>query len=132
MWDQFTHFTFFFLYVLQNTIFIFNFLLFFCYTLFPPHKLFLFFKGTTIQTSWDTAAESLQSNPTLCSPIDGSPPGSPVPRILQARTLGKCNLKVIRAFSGGPVVKNPSFQCSGSGSEGLIPGWETRIPYAGW
>jgi len=33
------------------------------------------------------AAKSLQSCPTLCDPIDGSPPGSPVPRILQARTL---------------------------------------------
>ena len=29
------------------------------------------------------AAKSLQSCPTLCNPIDGSPPGSPVPRILQ-------------------------------------------------
>ena len=33
------------------------------------------------------AAELLQSCPTLCDPIDGSPPGSPVPGILQARTL---------------------------------------------
>ena len=33
------------------------------------------------------AAKSLQSCPTLCDPIDCSPPGSPVPRILQARTL---------------------------------------------
>ena len=33
------------------------------------------------------AAESLPSCPTLCNPIDGSPPGSPVPGILQARTL---------------------------------------------
>ena len=33
------------------------------------------------------AAKSLQSCPTLCDPIDGSPPGSPVPEILQARTL---------------------------------------------
>ena len=32
-------------------------------------------------------AESFQSCPTLCDPIDGSPPGSPVPGILQARTL---------------------------------------------
>ena len=32
-------------------------------------------------------AKSLQSYPTLCNPIDGSPPGSPVPGILQARTL---------------------------------------------
>ena len=33
------------------------------------------------------AAKSLQSGPTLCDPIDGSPPGSPIPGILQARTL---------------------------------------------
>ena len=34
-----------------------------------------------------TAAKSLQSCPTLCDPIDGSPPGDPVPGIFQARTL---------------------------------------------
>jgi len=33
------------------------------------------------------AAKLLQSCPTLCDPIDGGPPGSPVPGILQARTL---------------------------------------------
>ena len=33
------------------------------------------------------AAKSLQSCPTLCDPRDGSPPGSPIPGILQARTL---------------------------------------------
>ena len=33
------------------------------------------------------AAKSLQSCPTLCDPIDGSLPGSPIPGILQARTL---------------------------------------------
>ena len=33
------------------------------------------------------AAKSLQSCPTLCDPRDGSPPGSPVPGVLQARTL---------------------------------------------
>ena len=43
-------------------------------------------------TSWlnnktAAAAKSLQSCPTPCSPVDGSPPGSPVPGILQARTL---------------------------------------------
>ena len=44
--------------------------------------------GTYIQ--WNTAAaaaKSLQLCPTLCDPIDGGPPGSPVPGILQARTL---------------------------------------------
>ena len=34
------------------------------------------------------AAKLPQSYPTLCDPIDGSPPGSPIPGILHARTLG--------------------------------------------
>ena len=34
-----------------------------------------------------TPAKSLQSCPTLCDPIGGSPPGSPIPEIFQARTL---------------------------------------------
>ena len=40
-----------------------------------------------IQNAAAAAAKSLQSCPTLCDPIDGSPPGSTVPGILQARTL---------------------------------------------
>ena len=48
--------------------------------------------GKTIAlTRWTfvgiAAAKSLQSCPTLCNPIDSSPPGSPIPGILQARTL---------------------------------------------
>ena len=39
------------------------------------------------QAATAAAAKSLQPCPTLCDPIDGSPPGSPVPGILQARTL---------------------------------------------
>ena len=42
-----------------------------------------------------TAAKSLQSCPTLCDPIDGSPPGSPVPGILQARTLEWVAIKTV-------------------------------------
>ena len=38
-------------------------------------------------TAAAAAAKSLQSCPTLCDPIDGGPPGSPVPGILQARIL---------------------------------------------
>ena len=38
-------------------------------------------------TAAATAAKLLQLCPTLCNPIDGSPPGSPVPGILQVRTL---------------------------------------------
>ena len=44
-----------------------------------PHGIFFFPAAA--------AAKLLQSCPTLCDPIDGSPPGSPVPGILQARTL---------------------------------------------
>ena len=44
-----------------------------------------------IKLSYDqpvaAAVKSLQSCPTLCDPIDGSPLGSPIPGILQARTL---------------------------------------------
>ena len=46
-----------------------------------PHVLTCFSLATA------AAAESLQSCPTLCDPIDDSPPGSPVPGILQARIL---------------------------------------------
>ena len=44
-------------------------------------------KTDSIYTAAAAAAESLQSCPTLCDPTDGSPPGSAVPGILQARTL---------------------------------------------
>ena len=46
-----------------------------------------------------TAAKSLQSCPTLCDPTDGSPPGSPVPEILQARTLEWVAIPFSRASS---------------------------------
>ena len=42
---------------------------------------------TVRKTYTTTTTKSLQSCPTLCDPIDGSPPGFPVPGILQARTL---------------------------------------------
>ena len=46
------------------------------------------FTGNSKSTlRYATAAKSLQSCPTLCDPRDSSPPGSPVPGILQARTL---------------------------------------------
>ena len=45
------------------------------------------YESWTIKKAAAAAAKSLLSCPTLCDPIDGSPPGSPVPRILQVRTL---------------------------------------------
>ena len=50
------------------------------------------------------AAKSLQSCPTLCDPIDGSPPGSPIHGILQARTLEW----VAISFSNAMKVKSQS------------------------
>jgi len=44
-------------------------------------------QGATVSTAAAAAAKSLQSCPTLCDPIESSPPGSSVPGILQARIL---------------------------------------------
>ena len=62
------------------------------------------------------AAKLLQLCPTLCNPIDGSPPGSPIPGILQARTLewvaisfsivGKWKVKV-KSLSHVQLVATP-------------------------
>ena len=54
------------------------------------------------------AAKSLQSCPTLCDPIDGSPPGSPVPGILQARTLEWVVISFSNAWKGKVKVKSLS------------------------
>ena len=54
------------------------------------------------------AAKSLQSCPTLCDPIDGSPPGSPVPRILQARTLEWVAVSFSNAWKWKVKVKSLS------------------------
>ena len=55
---------------------------FFIVQLSHPHMT----SGKTIALT-AAAAKSLQSCPTLCDPLDGSPPGCPVPGLLQARTL---------------------------------------------
>ena len=47
----------------------------------------LYSEFTNLNAAAATATKSLQSCPTLCDPIDGSPSGSPIPGILQARTL---------------------------------------------
>ena len=58
--------------------------------------------------SWYTAAaaaKSLQLCRTLCDPIDGSPPGSPFPGILQARTLGWVAISFSNAWKRKVKVK---------------------------
>ena len=52
------------------------------------------------------AAKSLQSCPTLCNPIDGSPPGSPIPGILQARTLEWVAISFSNAWKWKVKVKS--------------------------
>ena len=54
------------------------------------------------------AAKSLQSCPTLCNPIDGNPPGSCVPGILQARTLEWVAISLSNAWKWKVNVKSLS------------------------
>ena len=56
----------------------------------------------------EVAAKSLQSCPTLCDPIDGSPPGSPVPGILHARTLEWLAISFSNAWKWKVKVKSLS------------------------
>ena len=58
--------------------------------------------------SLHAAAKSLQSCLTLCDPIDGSPPGSPVPGILQARTLEWAAISFSNAWKWKMKVKSLS------------------------
>ena len=55
-----------------------------------------------------TAAKSLQSCPTLCDPIDSSPPGSPIPGILQARTLEWAAISLSNAWKWKVKVRSIS------------------------
>ena len=59
-----------------------------------------------IYTHTAKSAKSLQSCPTLCDPIDSSPPGSPVPGILQARTLEWVAISFSNAWKGKVKVKS--------------------------
>ena len=54
------------------------------------------------------AAKSPRSCPTLCDPIDGSPPGSPIPEILQARTLEWAAISFSNAWKWKVKVKSLS------------------------
>ena len=78
--------------------------------------MILALKNNILCKSWkalpfaDTAAaaKSLQSCPTLCDPIDGSPPGSPVPGILQTRTLEWVAISFSNAWKWKVKVKSLS------------------------
>ena len=57
------------------------------------------------------AAKSLQSCPTLCDPIDGSPPGFSVPEILQARTLEWVGMSFSYVCMHAKSLQSCSTQC---------------------
>jgi len=61
-----------------------------------------------VSDSAAAAAKSIQSCPTLCNPIDSSPPGSPVPGILQARTLEWVAISFSNAWKWKVKVKSLS------------------------
>ena len=65
-------------------------------------------KSLIILLTAATAAKSLQSSGTLWDPVDGSPPGSPVPRILQARTLEWVAISFSNAWKWKVKVKSLS------------------------
>ena len=69
---------------------------------------YILFKDYSFTTAAAAAARSLQSCPTLCDPIDGSPPGSPVPGILQARTLEWVAISFSNAWKWKVKVKSLS------------------------
>ena len=62
-----------------------------------------------LRSSVAAAAKSLQSCPTLCDPIDGSPPGSAVPGMLQARTLEWVAISFSNAWKRKEKVKSLSY-----------------------
>ena len=71
----------------------------------PEIKLHHRKSKTTPEKHLLQAAKLLQSCPTLCNPIDGSPPGSPVPGILQARTLAWVAIAFSNAWKWKVKVK---------------------------
>ena len=94
-----------------------------------PHSVRLWFNKNSLGTQsiwwvWGfpsaaaAAAKSLQSCLTLCDPIDGSPPGSPVPGILQARTLEWVAISFSNAWKWKLKVKS------------LIHVWLLETPWA--
>ena len=75
---------------------------------FLPFSFCYIFLKILNQSVAAAAAKSLQSCPTLCDPIDGSPPGSPIPGILQARILEWVAISFSNAWKWKVKVKSLS------------------------
>ena len=76
----------------------------------------------SLNNIFTAAAKSLQSCPTLCDPIDGSPPGSSVPGILQARTLEWVAISFSNAWKWKVKVKSLSRVWL------LVTPWDCSLP----
>ena len=76
--------------------------------LFPSAAEYLHPAATAAAAAAAAAAKSLQLCPTLCDPIDGSPPGSAIPGILQARTLEWGAISFSNAWTWKVKVKSLS------------------------
>ena len=72
------------------------------------HYMFKLLKCWNTGSCAAATAKSFQSCPTLCDPRDGSPPGSPVPGILQARTLEWAAISFSNAWKWNVKVKSLS------------------------
>ena len=88
--------------------------------------------NVTYHTCTAAAAKLLQSCLTLCDSIDGSPPGSPVPGILQTRTVGHFLLQCMKVKSKSevaqscPTLSNPmDYSPPGSSVHGVF---QARVP----
>ena len=86
------------------------------------HKLFCFRaqEYTYCTAAAAAAAASLQSCLTLCDPMDGSPPGSPIPGILQAKTLSSLNTHILQFFYPPPCILHCEF---------LITNWQNQVKW---
>ena len=73
-----------------------------------PLFLIRMFSNADLSSALMFIAKSLQSHPTLCNPTDGSPPGSPIPGILQARTLEWVAISFSNAWKWKVKVKSLS------------------------
>ena len=72
------------------------------------NRIAIWSSNVTLRHAAAAAAKSLQSCPTLCDPVDGSPPGSAVPGILQARTLEWVAISFSNAWKWRMKVKSLS------------------------
>ena len=78
------------------------------------------------------AAKSLQSCRTLCNPIDSSPPGSPVPEILQARTVEWVAISFSNAWKWSRSVMSDSSQPHGLQPTRLLRPWDFQARVLEW